>query len=72
MHAPLRPRVLRLRSFEGVHIALFSASGSISKQFGPIASEAGATVSGFQLFSMSRACLHGKLVALTSCKPRHP
>jgi aspartate-semialdehyde dehydrogenase len=32
------------RSFEGVDIALFSAGGSISKQFCPIAAEAGAVV----------------------------
>ena len=32
------------KSFDGVDIALFSAGGSISKKFGPIASEAGATV----------------------------
>jgi aspartate-semialdehyde dehydrogenase len=31
-------------SFKGVDIALFSAGGSISKRFGPIASDAGATV----------------------------
>ncbi len=31
-------------SFEGIDLALFSAGGSISKQFAPIASEAGATV----------------------------
>ena len=31
-------------SFGGVTIALFSAGGSISKKFGPIASDAGATV----------------------------
>ncbi|MCE9589521.1 MAG: aspartate-semialdehyde dehydrogenase [Planctomycetes bacterium] len=31
-------------SFKGVDVALFSAGGSISKKFGPIASEAGATV----------------------------
>jgi len=31
-------------SFKGVDIALFSAGGSISKKFGPIASESGATV----------------------------
>jgi aspartate-semialdehyde dehydrogenase len=31
-------------SFKGVDIALFSAGGSISKKFGPIASDAGATV----------------------------
>ena len=31
-------------SFEGVDIALFSAGGSISKQFGPIAAKAGAVV----------------------------
>ena len=33
-----------LRSFGGVHIALFSAGGSISKKFAHIASDAGATV----------------------------
>ena len=32
------------RSFSGVQIALFSAGGSISKKFGPVASKAGATV----------------------------
>ncbi len=32
------------RSFEGVDIALFSAGGSISKKFGPIAAKAGAVV----------------------------
>ena len=32
------------RSFEGVDIALFSAGGSISKQFAPIAAKAGAVV----------------------------
>jgi len=32
------------QSFKGVELALFSAGGSISKQYGPIASEAGATV----------------------------
>lgn len=32
------------RSFEGIDLALFSAGGSISKKFGPIASAAGATV----------------------------
>lgn len=31
-------------SFKGVDIALFSAGGSISRKYGPIASEAGATV----------------------------
>jgi aspartate-semialdehyde dehydrogenase len=31
-------------SFKGVDLALFSAGGSISKKFGPIASDAGATV----------------------------
>ena len=31
-------------SFKGVDLALFSAGGSISKKFGPISSEAGATV----------------------------
>lgn len=31
-------------SFKGVDLALFSASGSISKQYAPIASDAGATV----------------------------
>lgn len=33
-------------SFDGVDIALFSAGGSISKKFGPIASAKGCTVSG--------------------------
>ena len=32
------------KSFSGVDIALFSAGGSISKKFGPIASDAGCTV----------------------------
>ncbi len=32
------------RSFEGVDVALFSAGGAISKQFGPIAARAGAVV----------------------------
>ena len=32
------------KSFDGVDLALFSAGGSISKKFGPIASAAGATV----------------------------
>lgn len=32
-------------SFSGVDIALFSAGGSISKKFAPIASDAGCTVS---------------------------
>ncbi|MEM6551058.1 MAG: aspartate-semialdehyde dehydrogenase [Planctomycetota bacterium] len=32
------------QSFEGVEVALFSAGGSISKRFGPIAAEAGAVV----------------------------
>lgn len=32
------------KSFAGIDLALFSAGGSISKQFAPIASEAGATV----------------------------
>ncbi|MDX1683347.1 MAG: aspartate-semialdehyde dehydrogenase, partial [Phycisphaeraceae bacterium] len=31
-------------SFEDVDIALFSAGGSVSKQYGPIASDAGAVV----------------------------
>ena len=31
-------------SFKGVDIALFSAGGSMSKKFGPVASDAGATV----------------------------
>ena len=33
------------RSFGGVDIALFSAGGSISKKFAPLASDAGCTVS---------------------------
>ena len=32
-------------SFKGVDIALFSAGGSISKKLGPVASDAGCTVS---------------------------
>ena len=32
------------KSFGGVDIALFSAGGSISKKFAPIASDAGCTV----------------------------
>lgn len=36
--------VLNADSFEGVDIALFSAGGSISKEFGPIAAQAGAIV----------------------------
>jgi aspartate-semialdehyde dehydrogenase len=32
------------KSFEGMHVALFSAGSSISKQFGPIAAKAGAIV----------------------------
>jgi aspartate-semialdehyde dehydrogenase len=32
------------RSFEGIDIALFSAGGSISRQFGPVAVRAGAVV----------------------------
>ena len=34
-----------LCSFKGVDIALFSAGGSISKKLGPVASDAGCTVS---------------------------
>lgn len=37
-----------LRSFQDVDIALFSAGGSISKKFGPLASAAGCTVSSLQ------------------------
>ena len=40
-------------SFSGVHIALFSAGGSISKKFGPVASKAGATV---RCFDLLRCC----------------
>jgi aspartate-semialdehyde dehydrogenase len=32
------------KSFEGVHIALFSAGASVSKEFGPIAAQSGAIV----------------------------
>jgi len=32
------------RSFDGIDIAFFSAGGSISKKFGPIAAKAGAVV----------------------------
>ena len=42
--AHLRCLILHVRSFGGVHIALFSAGGSTSKKFGPLASDAGATV----------------------------
>ena len=35
---------LETASFEGVDFALFSAGGSVSKQFGPIAAQAGAVV----------------------------
>lgn len=35
---------LNEQSFEGIDLALFSAGGSISKKFGPLASAAGATV----------------------------
>lgn len=38
------------RSFKGWDIALFSAGGSISKKYAPIASAAGCTVSLIQLF----------------------
>ena len=36
---------LTKESFEGVDIALFSAGGSISRKFAPLASDAGCTVS---------------------------
>ena len=42
--SPLLPALPAPRSFNGVDIALFSAGGSISKKFAPIASEAGCTV----------------------------
>ncbi len=32
------------KSFEGVHVALFSAGGDVSKEYGPIAASAGAVV----------------------------
>ena len=37
---------MRLGSFEDVDVALFSAGGSISKKFGPIAANAGCMVGG--------------------------
>jgi aspartate-semialdehyde dehydrogenase len=37
-------QVLAQNSFEGVEVALFSAGGSISKEYGPIAARAGAVV----------------------------
>src|SRR5688572_13971486 len=37
-------RELTAKSFEGVDIALFSAGGSISKEFAPIAAQAGCVV----------------------------
>ncbi len=40
----LKVHELTERSFSGVDIALFSAGGSISKKFGPIAAKAGAVV----------------------------
>ncbi len=47
--APFRGETLKVEeltesSFEGVHIAIFSAGGSISRQFGPVAADAGAVV----------------------------
>ena len=42
--APLTVRELTEASFAGVDIALFSAGGSISKRFAPLAVRAGATV----------------------------
>lgn len=41
---PVTIKELAEQSFEGVDLALFSAGGSISKKFGPIAVAAGATV----------------------------
>ncbi len=40
----LRVEELTARSFEGVDLALFSAGGSVSKEYGPIAAKAGAVV----------------------------
>ena len=37
-------QVLTADSFKGIEIALFSAGGSISKEYGPIAAKAGAVV----------------------------
>ena len=42
--APLTVRELRDDSFDGVHLALFSAGASRSKQYAPLAVRAGATV----------------------------
>ena len=43
-HSPTGLPPPRHRSFGGVDIALFSAGGSISKKYAPLASEAGCTV----------------------------
>src|SRR5579862_2689381 len=41
---PIKVEELTEASFKGVNIALFSAGGSISKKFGPIAAKAGCVV----------------------------
>ena len=41
---PIKVQELTEQSFKGVNIAFFSAGGSISKKFGPIAAQAGAVV----------------------------
>ena len=41
---PITIEDLAVASFEGVDFALFSAGGSISKEYGPIAAKAGAVV----------------------------
>ncbi|MEM9296030.1 MAG: aspartate-semialdehyde dehydrogenase [Planctomycetota bacterium] len=48
---------LTAEAFDGVDIALFSAGGSISKQYGPIAAQAGAVViDNSSAFRMDPAC----------------
>src|ERR1043165_4331368 len=41
---PHTVQTLTDRSFDGIDLALFSAGGSVSKQYGPVAAEAGAVV----------------------------
>jgi len=57
-----------VRSFDGVDIALFSAGGSISKKFGPLASDAGATVSGIGRSNMPCDTVYAQCIAFAKCR----
>ena len=62
---------MHLCSFGGVQIALFSAGGSISKKFGPLASDAGATVRAIQRSFMPREAGSRSASCLCDVQPPH-